>query len=173
MPLLPSNNSHYVVRLVDHTLALVLIALMVGMTINVLWQVASRYIFNDPSSYTEELARFMLIWLALLGGAYSFRRGSNISFDLITEQLPAHLKKHASLAALIIVMFFTATVMVYGGISLMLLTLKLKQSSAALQIPMGIVYFAIPLSGSLISFYCIVNLLDHLRSPVQAKQGNT
>jgi TRAP-type C4-dicarboxylate transport system permease small subunit len=74
-------------KYIDLALEKVLIALMAIMTINVIWQVATRYltfIFENPSSYTEELARFMLIWVGLLGAAYATGKRA---IDLISPAL--------------------------------------------------------------------------------------
>ena len=54
---------------VDNVIKWCLIVIMAAMTINVLWQVFTRFILQNPSSYTEELARYMLIWLGILGAS--------------------------------------------------------------------------------------------------------
>ena len=53
----------------DQLLEYLIISIMAVLVIDVLWQVASRFILGDPSSFTDELARFLLIWLSLFGGA--------------------------------------------------------------------------------------------------------
>ena len=58
-------------RTIDKVLAWFLIGLMGIAVLNVLWQVFTRWVLQDPSSYTEELARYLLIWIGLLGAAYA------------------------------------------------------------------------------------------------------
>lgn len=161
-----SNRRWRLTRLLDYFLQYALIALMFLMVVNVLWQIASRFLLGDPSSFTEELARFMLIWLALLGGVYAFRQGSNIGFDLLTSSLEPHLHKLAEVIAQLAVMLFSALALVIGGLKLMSLTFALGQTSAALGLPIGAVYSVIPLSGFLICIYALENLVHRLGTPV-------
>lgn len=146
-------------RVLHHALA----TLMAVMVFNVLWQVASRYLFNAPSSHTEEIAQFLLIWIGLLGAAYAFGRGSHLGLDLFTRYLVGSTRKAATLMTVIVVLLFTLAVMVYGGGRLVLLILSLQQTSPALGIPMGYIYLAIPLSGVLIALYCLDTLLHTLK----------
>ena len=64
---------------VDTLLEWALILLMATMVINVLWQVFTRFIIGNPSQYTEELARYLLIWLGLFGASYSSSRGAHLA----------------------------------------------------------------------------------------------
>ena len=57
----------------DKFLRGMLVFLMTAMVFSVSWQVVSRYLFSSPSSWTEEVARFLLIWIGTLGAAYAFR----------------------------------------------------------------------------------------------------
>ena len=55
---------------IDSVLEKILVIIMSSMVINVLWQVFSRYILTNPSSFTDELARYLMIWVGVLGAAY-------------------------------------------------------------------------------------------------------
>jgi TRAP-type C4-dicarboxylate transport system permease small subunit len=160
-----SNNikqngpSERVIHWLDHFVQKVLILLVGLMVLNVLWQIVTRFLLGNPSSFTEELARFMLIWLAMLGGVYAFRVGSNIGFDLLTEQLPKSLQNLTYRFALLVVVFFALTTMCFGGFELMRLTFELGQKSASLGIPMGFVYSIVPVSGLLIATYGLIQLI--------------
>lgn len=57
-------------KIIDRSLEYVLMALLSVLVIDVLWQVASRYVLTAPSSMTDELAGYLLIWVGLLGAAY-------------------------------------------------------------------------------------------------------
>lgn len=140
------------------------------MVLNVLWQIGTRFVLGDPSSWTEELARFMLIWLALLGGVYTFRRGSNIGFDLVTANLSGPLKKATEVFGLLVVLTFAAAAMCFGGFQLVALTLDLGQTSASLGVPMGAVYSIIPISGAFIGLYAVEELVQRLLHPTTGIQ---
>ena len=58
-----------IIRLIDKALAGTLIIAMVSILLTVIWQVVSRYVLKDPASVTEELSRFILIWIGILGAA--------------------------------------------------------------------------------------------------------
>lgn len=145
------------------------IAILLGiMVINVVWQVFSRFILGDPSSFTEELARYMLIWLGLFGAAYAYSRNLHLSLNLFTHVLSGKRLFYNRAIIHTCVLLFALTVMVIGGSRLVFITYLLNQLSASLQIKLAYVYMAIPLSGLLISVYAILNLTDML---VENKDG--
>lgn len=143
----------------EQMLAKVIALLMALIVIDVSWQVVTRFIMDDPSSYTEELARFLLMWIGLLGAAYAYRRHSHLSLDLFRHSAPHERRMWMNRVIHTISLAFALVAMVYGGLKLVSLTLSLKQTSAALQIPIGYVYVCIPLSGVLISWFALDNLI--------------
>lgn len=141
-------------RRVDRGLEITLAALMASMVLAVLWQVATRYLLRDPSSVTEELARFGLIWLGLLGASYGFGRRAHLAVELLPRHRVVELVVAASVTA------FAVLVLIVGGLRLVNATLALGQSSPALQLERGYVYLALPLSGALVVFYAIEAALE-------------
>ena len=147
-----------IIRLIDKALAGTLIAAMVSILLTVIWQVVSRYVLKDPASITEELSRFILIWIGILGAAYAYRQNAHLGFNLIVERQSHKVKRLLLTCVEIIVIIFCILVMVYGGAELVSLTLELEQISAALGVKMGFIYSVLPLSGSLIIAYALVNI---------------
>lgn len=143
----------------DRVLAITLMLLMAAIVVDVSWQVLSRFIIGDPSSVTEEIARFLLVWIGLLGAAYAFRTHSHLGLDIITEKLSPEKKYRAEIFSQLMSFGFAGWVMVYGGIGLVRLQLMLGQTSAALEIKMGYVYTVIPIAGVLICIYAIDNMI--------------
>lgn len=145
---------------VDRILGLVLTGIMAIMVINVLWQVFTRFVVGTPSSFTDELARYLMIWVGVLGAAYISGRRMHVAIDL----LPAKLNKEGKTKLktfinwLIIVFCFLA--LVVGGLRLVYITYVLDQYSPALQIPLAAVYLVIPISGILIIFYKISDIIN-------------
>lgn len=133
--------------------------LMFAMVTDVSWQVVTRFVMSQPSSYTEEIARYLLVWIGILGAAYAYRRHAHLGLDVITRSL------HGVKAVVVqkitdsFCLFFAVAVMVIGGLNLMNLTLELNQLSAALQIKVGYMYSVIPMSGLLIAMFAIERLL--------------
>lgn len=158
-------------RVVDRALEWLLITLMSLMVVNVLWQVATRFLLRNPSSFTEEIARYLLVWLGILGGAYAVGKRIHLAIDLLSTKLEGRRKAILELFIEVCIFVFAATVLVFGGSGLVWLTLDLGQTSAALQIPLGFVYMVLPLSGLLTMFYSALHwaeALNRFRAPVEA-----
>ncbi|MFC1660961.1 TRAP transporter small permease [Gemmatimonadota bacterium] len=131
-------------------LAVLLVLLMSVMVVDVTWQVASRFLLHAPSSFTEELAGFLLIWIGLLGAAYGFRTRAHLGIDLLVSRLGGRAGRLAEVIAHALVALFAFTTLILGGIRLVQLAFELEQISAAMGVRMGFVYLALPLSGLLI-----------------------
>ena len=147
-----------IIRLIDKALAGTLIIAMVSILLTVIWQVVSRYVLKDPASVTEELSRFILIWIGILGAAYAYRQNAHLGCNLIVERQSRKVKRLLLTCVEVIVIIFCVLVMVYGGAELVSLTLELEQISAALGVKMGFIYSVLPLSGGLIIAYALVNI---------------
>lgn len=143
---------------VDKILAWFLIALMGIAVLNVLWQVFTRWALQDPSSYTEELARYLLIWIGLLGSAYAVGKKLHLAIDLVPMKLEGRARRWLEIAIQLLIFAFALAVLVGGGIRLVVLMLRFGQVSAALGVPLGIVYLVLPLSGLLIMLYSGVEI---------------
>jgi len=144
----------------DSLLRFALIALMGVLVLSITWQVTSRYFLRDPSSWTEELARFTLVWAGLLGAVYAYRTHAHVGIDILAEKLSGAGRRRLETLTALCVIAFAVPVIVVGGTNLVLITAELKQTSAALGIQMAWVYAVIPLSGILLSLYAIFNMVD-------------
>jgi TRAP-type C4-dicarboxylate transport system permease small subunit len=140
-------------RVVDTLLTRLLVILMLALVGAVLWQVAARYLMRSPSSWTEEIARFLLIWISLLGAVYAFRNGAHLGLDLLPQKLGGIAGVRLRRLTLVLVAGFAAVVLVIGGAGLVWLTWDLAQYSAVLGLPMSMVYVVLPFSGLLICLY--------------------
>ncbi|WP_073276143.1 TRAP transporter small permease [Microbulbifer donghaiensis] len=147
---------------IDRLLEQVLGGLLALMVLDVTWQILTRFLPMSPSSYTEELARYLLVWIGILGAAYAYRKKSHLGIDLLTNALPEGLRRKVQLLTISMCFVFAAATMVFGGIQLVMLTFELNQLSAALSIPMGYVYSVIPLSGTLICLFSADQLVQVL-----------
>lgn len=144
-----------IAKTIDKALIPVLSALMAGLVIVVTWQVISRFLLRSPSSYTEEIARFMLIWIGLLGAAHAYRTRMHLGLDLLTARLTGAARLSVGLFSAACVAGFSVIVMIVGGMQLVSLVWELKQSSAALGIQIAFIYSVIPLTGAIITLYAV------------------
>jgi TRAP-type C4-dicarboxylate transport system permease small subunit len=152
---------------IDWFLATAISVLMAAMVINVLWQVFTRFVLRDPSSFTEEAARYMMIWVGLLGSAYAAGKKSHLALDLVTAKLQGSRKRISEIIIQSVVLVFTLAVMVGGGGRLVWIQLSLGQQSAALQLKSGYVYLVVPLAGVFIAFYTAIFLVEALRGETE------
>jgi len=155
-------------HVIDTLIEYVLIFLMGLSVLNVLWQVITRFLLNNPSSYTEEIARFLLIWIGLIGAAYGIGRKIHLAIDVLRQKLPEDKKRVVNFFIHGVVFIFALIVMIIGGIYLVILTFELHQISAALQLKLGYIYLAVPISGTLMAFYSLVNLISLVRNGKEA-----
>ncbi len=159
-------------RVVDSVLGWVLVALMGIAVVNVLWQVFTRFVLADPSSFTDELARYLLIWIGLLGASYAAGRQMHLAIDLLPARLTGRPRFYLGVLIEACIFLFALSVLVIGGIHLVALTLTLGQTSAALHVPLGYVYFVLPLSGLLMMFFSVGAVMQQ-RAALHEGDGNT
>lgn len=146
---------------INRVIEFALVAIFALLVIDVLWQVFGRYVLGKSFSFTEEFARFALIWLAILGAAYLNGRREHLSMDFLLQKLsPEQLKKRMQIIEAIMFVF-ALVVMVIGGGNLVYTTLYLGQISPAMHISLGYIYAIVPISGLLIMFFAVYNITHY------------
>ena len=154
-----------VTRTAVHAVVVVVFATIV---VVVFGQVVSRFLFNAPFSWSEELARYLQVWLIMLGSVACLRNGLHLTVDYAIHSLPEGAKRNLQLLSLAAILFFLGVVFV-SGVSLIAATLN--QRTPALQLPIWVVYLAIPV-GSLLMFLESVGLVltavDEAKQPAEA-----
>jgi TRAP-type C4-dicarboxylate transport system permease small subunit len=162
----PEMRGHTLYRVkstVDLVLGWALVALMGLAVVNVLWQVFTRFVLANPSSFTDELARYLLIWVGLFGAAYASGKRAHLAIDLLRTKLRGRSVHWHGIFVGVVVSTFALFVMVIGGVRLVSLSFLLGQTSAALGVPLGVVYLALPVSGALIVFYFALFITERVR----------
>lgn len=145
---------------IDFILSKLLIIIMAVMVINVLWQVFTRFVIGTPSSFTDELARYLMIWVGILGAAYVSGRNMHVAIDVLPAKAGSKTQRKLKILVYLLIILFALCAMVIGGFNLVFLSYKLGQQSPALQIPLALVYLVIPISGLLIIFYKVSDILN-------------
>ncbi len=144
---------------INRLIEVVLVIIFTLLVLDVIWQVFARYVLNQSYSFTEEFARFALIWLAVLGAAYLNGRGEHLSMDFLINKLPPEKKRRRMQVIEGLMLVFALVVMVFGGGNLVFTTLDLGQTSPAMRVSLGYVYAIVPISGLLIVFFSLYNIL--------------
>ena len=136
---------------IDKTLEWALVLLMSVLVIDVLWQVTSRYVMNAPSSFTDELAGFLLMWVGLLGAAYVAGRREHLAIDLLIQRSSPKQKFKLEIIIMVIIIIFAVTVLIIGGSWLTYTRFYLSVTSAALGLPLGYGSLVLPIGGLVIA----------------------
>lgn len=133
--------------------------LLFSMVVVVFMQVATRYVFEAPLSWTEELSRYCLIWLSFIGAAMAMKARGHFAVEYLIHKLPKRLHPPAELALLVIIGVFLA-VLLDTGITVLQVTNM--QTSPALQVPMSYVYCSIPIGALFMIVHLLVLLTEKL-----------
>ncbi len=137
----------------DRFLEVFLVFLLSILVVAVVWQVFSRYILNAPSSVTEEIARYLLVWVGILGAAYCSGQNDHLAIDILPSKLDEQTQRKLKLIVNVLIILFSTLVFIIGGGRLVYLNHILGQSSAALHLPLSWVYMVVPLSGIVVVLY--------------------
>ena len=159
-PLQPVPTGAYVMLTrikmrVDLVVSYLCIGIVGLMTLLVTYQVASRYLFNSPSAVSEVLSRYLFIWLVLIGGAYVFGLREHMAITFMRDRMPHRVRIALEMVGELATTLFALLVLAIGGYIGM--SRQMAQLDSALQIPVGVNYAAIPISGVLAVFYCLYN----------------
>lgn len=135
---------------------------MMIMILAVVWQVFTRFVLQDPASYTDELSRYLLMWIGILGGAYTYSVKRHLALEMLSSKLSDKGRKVLGIVINLIICAFAAVALVYGGGEMVSTTLKHGQISPGItffgeSLKMGYVYLVVPISGVLILYYGIID----------------
>lgn len=128
------------------------------MVILSIYQVATRFIFNTPSTTSEEIVRFLLIWFGLLSASYVFGIKQHIAIVFMREKLPEKAQVILEKMSDVILIIVAIILMIWGGFEVVKLTWSQIAPSTGLS--MALMYGALPVSGIFIIFYVFYNLLN-------------
>lgn len=148
-------------RTIDQVLGSINVFLFICMTAVGAYQILVRYLFNRPSTVSEELLTYLFTWMALLAAAYVFGKREHMRMGFVADKLRQKERAALDLAIEGLIFMFAAIVLLYGGIQITSLTMA--QKTASLGIPMGYVYCVVPLCGVLIMGYSVLNIMGLAR----------
>ena len=135
-------------------------ALMVAITGVVFLQVVSRYVFSYPFDWPEELARYLFIWVALLGAALALKRGAHFSIDALVKRLPARWRRTVPLLIQATLGVFTLVVSLKG----FQLAMRVgEQLSSGMEISMTYPYLSVPVSFAVMFKYIVAEISSLLK----------
>ena len=148
-------------------LVLVLLSLMV---IIVFANVVSRYYLHFSLAWSEEVARFMLVWLVFLGSFLAYVNDEHLGLDILVKKFPPLLRKSVAIGVNLLVIFALYAVM-EGGYLMMIANFDWLSSAA--EIPQGYVYLIIPVSCGLMILQTILKSYYILTDRSSSTGGTT
>ncbi|MEU2202544.1 TRAP transporter small permease [Isoptericola sp. NPDC019482] len=145
----------------DVVLRWLCVLLLGALVLVVAWQVFTRQVLSAPSVWSEELAKYLFVWLSFFGTALVFGERGHIAVDFLVRKAPEHLQRAAAVLSQVVTFAFAALVLVYGGWQLAQLTWT--QDVPSLPLMVGWLYLVLPVSGVLVLFYTVYHLVAVVR----------
>ena len=147
-------------KAIRKTTEFVIVFLFVALVTIVFYQVVARYIFSDPPSWTEELARYCQVWIILLASSICIRKGSHLAVDYFGHKLGLRAKRILDIVMSSLIVLYILIVIIFGW---KLMVVGQYQLSPALQVKMSFVYIIFPLSGILMLLEAVLKTAGLIR----------
>jgi TRAP-type C4-dicarboxylate transport system permease small subunit len=149
------------VRWLTWFVELVLIVLSILISAVVFLQVLFRYVLQQPLFWSEELPRYLLIWMSFLAAALAQKSETHINITLALTPLSPRLQRGVHILTNLVILGFLG-VLVYSGS--LVTSITVHHRSTALQIPMAVVYVALPVGSALMILYLVLQIVRDLRN---------
>ena len=145
-------------KLLNHTLNVLAGVSFLAMVALTCWQVLTRYVLQNPSSWSEELVSYLFAWMALFGASLVVGERGHMNIPIVVERMGEKGRKFFAIFAELVALVFSGVILVYGGIQIT--SLAMGQMTSSLGLPIGVFYIILPLSGVLNIVYTILNIVD-------------
>lgn len=138
-----------------HVLAGVSFIAMVALTC---WQVFTRYVLQNPSSWSEELVSYLFAWASLLGASLVTGERGHMNIPIIVEKLRPSMQRALGVFGELVAFAFSLIILVYGGVQIT--QLSMGQMTSSLGVAVGVFYVVMPLCGVINMIYTVLNIVD-------------
>lgn len=142
---------------VNRTLKYIVSLIFIILSILVILQVITRFVVDYPLSWTEEISKYLMVYIVFLGSALAMRDHQHIAIDFLPEVLGGKSKHRLTIIVLWISILFFAVLTYYGSI---LTVIVAGQASPTLQFSMSLAYAAIPLGSILMLLNAVAVLIE-------------
>lgn len=154
MPVLRRLND-----LLQKTATAIVATLMAAITVIIFAQVFGRYVLFYSLPWSEEMARYMMVWISALGAAVALRKGAHVGLDILVQRLPSPARMVVELLALLFALALTGVLAWFG---FKLASFNMMQQSAAMRLPMGYPYAAVPTAAVLMVLILVEKIGEKL-----------
>ena len=143
----------------NRLLKTVIVTLTIMMVLVVFMQVVFRYVLESPLVWSEELARYLSIWITFLGASVAVGARNHIKIDAFIGMFPVKVRKFDELMIDLLQVVFAVTMLVAGG---MMIPVVMGNLTPALQTSFGYVYASIPVSAVLMMLFLASNIYEDI-----------
>ena len=140
------------------------------MTVLVVYQVITRYVFNAPSPFSEALSQYLFVWMIMFGSAYVYGSREHLTIDLLKDKFSPKLNMIVEVIANVCLFAFILLVCVYGGWKYT--ASQVNRIDPSLHISMAILYTSVPFTGVITLYYAVYNCISSIRDYQQGKREN-
>ena len=148
------------ITIIRHIIKLLLLVLFVVIIFSVAYQVVSRYVFEAPPAWTEEVARFSLVWLVLLGSSVCIRKSRHFNVDYVTQLMSERTKFYLNLTLNVLVVLFLSVALYYG---IQVMSRSFYITSPALGIPMAYVQMIFPIGFGTMLMEAMIIIYEQIK----------
>ena len=152
----------------DRVLGVLAGASFLAMVALTCWQVGTRYILQNPSSWSEELVSYLFAWMSLLGASLVVSERGHMNIPIVVERMGMAGRKCFAIIAEVIACIFAGVILVYGGIQIT--NLAMGQMTSSLGVPIGFFSIVLPFSGVINIIYTILNIVDIAKKSEEVEQ---
>lgn len=128
------------------------------------WQVFTRYILKNPSSWSEEMVSYLFGWMALLGASIVVGERGHMNIPIVVDRMGEGGRKFFAVFAEVVGCLFAMVILVFGGVQIT--SLAMGQMTSSLGVPIGVFYIVLPLSGVLNIIYTVINIVEILNGTI-------
>lgn len=129
------------------------------------WQVFTRYVLDNPSTWSEELVGYMFAWMSLFGACLVTGERGHMNIPILVDMAPGGVKKVLLCLGELIAFAFSAVILVYGGMQIT--DLAMGQMTSSLGVAMGVFYVVMPICGVVNMIYTVMNIAEILSGKEQ------
>ena len=134
------------------------------------WQVLTRYVLKNPSSWSEELVSYLFAWMTLLGASLVVGERGHMNIPILADRAKPGMRKALAVFGEVVACVFAAVILVYGGIQIT--TLAMEQMTSSLGVPVGVFYVVLPVSGILNIIYTVLNIISIQNGSIKLNSVN-
>lgn len=143
----------------------------IAMVVLTCWQVFTRYVLQNPSSWSEELVSYLFAWASLLGASLVTGERGHMNIPILVEKMQPSMQKALGILGELVAFAFSLIILVYGGVQIT--QLAMGQMTSSLGVAVGVFYVVMPLCGVLNMLYTVLNIaaLCQGNGPDATKEG--